>query len=101
MSDASPPPQPPAAAGRRGSWNMDQVRVLGSFIFSLLAFFAFFIVVMGAFWLHDTALINQVTIASITAATTALSYWVGSSKGSDKKDDAIIQAQQQQKPPGG
>lgn len=78
---------------------MDQkiVSQYGQISVSLLAQVTFAGTVIAAFFLHDAQILLLLVGAVIANATQTLQFWVGSSSGSQKKDDAIAQASRPQR----
>jgi hypothetical protein len=61
----------------------------GAIIVSIVALLTFTGALVVAFFLNDPALLNLTVGAAIANATTAVGFWLGSSSGSQKKDDVI------------
>ena len=61
----------------------------GAIIVSMIALLTFTGALVVAFFLKDPALLNLTVGAAIANATTAVGFWLGSSSGSQKKDDVI------------
>jgi len=65
------------------------VSLLGAIIVSVVALVTFTGALIVAFLLKDEPLIQLTVGAAIANATTAVGFWLGSSSGSQKKDDVI------------
>lgn len=63
--------------------------VWGQIAISILAQLIFAGTVVVSFFLNDSNILLLVVGAVIANATTTIQFWVGSSSGSQKKDDAI------------
>ena len=61
----------------------------GAIVVSAVALLTFTGALVVAFVIKDPALLNLTVGAAIANATTAVGFWLGSSSGSQKKDDVI------------
>jgi hypothetical protein len=61
----------------------------GAIIVSVVALVTFTAALVVAFFLNDKSLLQLTVGAAIANATTAIGFWLGSSSGSQKKDDVI------------
>ena len=68
------------------------VSLWGQIGISILAQLIFAGTVVVAFFLHDANILLLVVGAVIANSTATIQFWVGSSSGSQKKDDAVIAA---------
>jgi hypothetical protein len=64
----------------------------GAIIVSMVALLTFTGALVVSFFFKDAGLLNLTVGAAIANATTAVGFWLGSSAGSQKKDDAVIGA---------
>ena len=64
----------------------------GAIIVSIVTLLTFTGALVVSFFFKDSGLLNLTVGAAIANATTAVGFWLGSSSGSQKKDDAIIGA---------
>ena len=79
-----------------------QVSLYGQIAISVMSQLIFAGSVIAAFFVKDNNLLLLVVGAVIANATTTIQFWVGSSSGSQKKDDALqAQAQTQAQQPAG
>jgi hypothetical protein len=65
------------------------VSAWGSIIVSVVALATFTGALVVSFFFKDSGLLNLTVGAAIANATTAVGFWLGSSSGSQKKDDVI------------
>jgi hypothetical protein len=61
----------------------------GAIVVSIVALLTFTGALVVSFFFKDAGLLNLTVGAAIANATTAVGYWLGSSSGSQKKDDVI------------
>ena len=61
----------------------------GAIATSLISMVTFAGCLVAAFFVHDPGLLNLAVGASIANATTVVNFWLGSSSGSQKKDETI------------
>ena len=61
----------------------------GAPIVSVYALTVFLVAIVVAYFAHDATLLNALLVVAATNATTVVSYWVGSSAGSQKKDATL------------
>ena len=61
----------------------------GAIAISVLASIIFVVAFSVAYFSHDTNSLSLLVGATIANFTTAVSYWLGSSSGSQKKDDRL------------
>jgi hypothetical protein len=61
----------------------------GAIIVSLVTLLTFTGALVVSFFFKDSGLLNLTVGAAIANATTAVGFWLGSSSGSQKKDDVI------------
>ena len=64
----------------------------GAIVVSAVALITFLSALVVSFFFKDPGLLNLTVGAAIANATTAVGYWLGSSAGSQRKDDAIQRA---------
>jgi hypothetical protein len=64
----------------------------GSIIVSIVTLLTFTGALVVSFFLKEPGLLNLTVGAAIANATTAVGFWLGSSSGSQKKDDVISAA---------
>ncbi len=65
------------------------VSAWGAIIVSVVALATFTGALVVSFFFKDSGLLNLTVGAAIANATTAVGFWLGSSSGSQKKDDVI------------
>jgi hypothetical protein len=65
------------------------VSAWGAIIVSIVTLVTFTGALVVSFFFQDSGLLNLTVGAAIANATTAVGYWLGSSSGSQKKDDVI------------
>lgn len=70
----------------------------GAIATSVLTLLTFAGTLVIVFFFKDSGMLNLMVGAVIANATTAVNFWLGSSSGSQKKDDALARAAL---PPGG
>jgi hypothetical protein len=75
-------------AGRK-QMDAKTVSAWGSIIVSVVALATFTGALVVSFFFKDSGLLNLTVGAAIANATTAVGFWLGSSSGSQKKDDVI------------
>lgn len=75
------------------------VAAWGAIAISVVSLITFTASLVVAFFLKDPGLLNLTVGAAIANATTAVGYWLGSSSGSQKKDETIAAAVAQPSPP--
>lgn len=68
--------------------NLSTYGAIGISILSLLTFTG---ALVASFFFSDPGLLNLTVGAAIANATTAVNFWLGSSSGSQKKDDTVAQ----------
>lgn len=68
----------------------DRASLYGSIIVSCVTLLIFMVALAIAWWTKDASLPILVGVAA-TNASTAISFWLGSSSGSQKKDGVIAQ----------
>lgn len=73
---------------------MTDTRTLGAIVVSAVALLTFGGTLVVAFFFRDPGLLNLVVGAAVANATTAVGYWLGSSSGSQKKDEMLTQQKQ-------
>src|SRR5215469_12754430 len=61
----------------------------GAIIVSIVTLLTFTGALVVSFFFKDSGLLNLTVGAAIANATTAVGFWLGSSSGSQKKDDTI------------
>jgi hypothetical protein len=61
----------------------------GAIIVSIVTLLTFTGALVVSFFFKDSGLLNLTVGAAIANATTAVGFWLGSSSGSQKKDDVI------------
>ena len=61
----------------------------GAIIVSIVTLLTFTGALVVSFFFKDSGLLNLTVGAAIANATTAVGFWLGSSSGSQKKDDLI------------
>jgi hypothetical protein len=61
----------------------------GAIIVSVVTLLTFTGALVVSFFFKDSGLLNLTVGAAIANATTAVGFWLGSSSGSQKKDDLI------------
>lgn len=61
----------------------------GAIAISVISLLTFTGSLVASFFFHDPGLLNLTVGAAIANATTAVNYWLGSSSGSQKKDETI------------
>jgi IPT/TIG domain len=71
--------------------NMDAkiISTWGAIVVSVVVLLTFTGALVVAFFLKEPALLNLTVGAAIANATTAVGFWLGSSSGSQKKDEVI------------
>jgi hypothetical protein len=65
----------------------------GAVIISVIALVTFTGALIASFFFRDPGLLNLTVGAAIAMATTVVNFWIGSSAGSQKKDDTITAMQ--------
>ena len=73
--------------------NLDKMRIYGTVSLSVLAYLTFLGAMIWSFVLEDSTMMSLTVGAAVANATTAINWWLGSSKGSEKKDDVIAASQ--------
>lgn len=69
--------------------NLESVRGWGTVGLSILAYVTFIGALVWSFIVKDNTMMSLTVGAAVANATTAINWWLGSSKGSEKKDDVI------------
>jgi ABC-type uncharacterized transport system permease subunit len=75
---------------------MSVLMVWGAIITSILASLAFMAALVIAYLTHDTASQQQLVGAIIATFATVVAFWVGSSAGSQKKDERAADSPREQ-----
>src|SRR5229473_3097517 len=65
------------------------IQILGSIIVSFVVLLTFVVALGVSFFMKDSTIMALTVGAAIANATTAVGFWLGSSSGSQKKDDVI------------
>lgn len=68
---------------------LTKIRLYGTVAVSMFAMATFAFALLWSFLTNDEGMKNLTGGAAVAMATTAINWWMGSSKGSEKKDDII------------
>lgn len=67
----------------------ERIRVIGTIGVSVFVLSAYTLALVYSFVTHDESMKNLLGGGALAMAGTAVNWWLGSSKGSEKKDDVI------------
>lgn len=71
---------------------LEKIRVYGTVVVSCFVLATFAFALLWSFWTGDEGMKNLTGGAAVALATTAVNWWMGSSKGSEQKDAIIAKS---------
>ena len=66
------------------------IQILGSIIVSFVVLLTFVVALGVSFFMKDSTMMALTVGAAVANATTAVGFWLGSSSGSQKKDEVLV-----------